>query len=378
MNYSLADLENLFDRIKNIINYVEKCYVDNNESLLMLANGDTIQVKIPKEKIAHLLGINIPYLKSLGIFNSESSFALLKELVDNAYKINGLRQQGLINYSLLFSDHIDNKINIFIDNVKINVRETAFVCKYDSERTYLSSIKNQKYDYIIVRTNCEGKKMALCLVRDGNNSYYVPMSSQIFDSKEEYEKFLEENINNQEITLLRQTNVRNIYNDYFKKFYILTDDILLKLNYLKMLKSNYNAIIDTSGALEFYLNQSSERSVKEANNTEIVTDIISSICNNELVDVDDIEDGNIKKIAEAYNDLIAYNYDGSTGTSLSYSKLLDEYKLIKRELEEIKSKNSNLEEEKTVLEEEKSVILKENEEYKKKEEEIINILKRKP
>ena len=377
-DYQYGELEEIFLKIKTIINNIESKSIDNNESLLMLSNGDALQLRMPKNKIAHLLGINTTYLDSLKIFSEEGSYNLLKALIDNPYKIHNLKKTGIINYSNLFSDYLKEKIDIFAENMKINVQETLFVCKYSSERSYKVTENNQKYDYIIVRQTNEGKYYVLCLVKDYNN--YVPMSSQVFESFDEIDEFLQEKITNQEITILRSLSVRNKYNGFLHKSFLIGNEIVKKIEILKNIKIKYNTIIDTTGALEFYLKQSNARYDQDTTNTEVVSKVVESINNNEIVDTNGIDDPNLLKIINAYNDTIAFNYKDKDkdGISTPYSELLANYNKLKEVLIKLKEKNEELEQNKEILEQENNNLITENEEYNKDRETIIRILQRKP
>ena len=373
--YNLGELETLFERISNIINYIESISLDNNETKLILANGDGINVKIPKNKVAHLLGINTSYLSGLGIFKSESSWSLLKELVSNPYRINKLRSERLISYSELFSDYIEDKVNIFADNMRINLNETDFVCKYDAERSYTTTTKNQKYDYIIVRKNKEGLYYVLCLVKE--NDYYVPMSSQCFDEIG-IDEFLNDHIRNQEITILRQINITNFYKNFSQRIFLPPNELLQKLSQIKSIKTKYNSIIDTTGAFEYHLAQSDKRLIKDNFNSEVVGEMVQSINSNSLIDTSRIFDNNLKTVAEAYNNVIAYNFGDITGVSDTYSNLLEEYNKLREELLQVKQIRDDLEKAMASLVEEKEELEKKNSSYKETEEQILKLLNRKP
>ena len=89
----LCDIENLFENIREIIDFIENSRYKNRRFRLFLGNGDRLNFYVPNESIAHLLGVNTNYLISTGRFNSTNSFELLKELTLNPYRINKLENE---------------------------------------------------------------------------------------------------------------------------------------------------------------------------------------------------------------------------------------------------------------------------------------------
>lgn len=66
MDYNLSELESIFNEIENVLDYVDRIELEEKSYILFLANNDRLKVKINKENIAHLLGINTDYLKNTG------------------------------------------------------------------------------------------------------------------------------------------------------------------------------------------------------------------------------------------------------------------------------------------------------------------------
>ena len=112
MELELCDLEKMFDDIKEIINYIEFSEYKNRRYRLFLGNGDRLNLQIPNESIAHLLGINTTYLISTGRFNSKNSFEALKEMCENPFRIDDMHMRKQIDYSKLFSQYVQAKVNV--------------------------------------------------------------------------------------------------------------------------------------------------------------------------------------------------------------------------------------------------------------------------
>ena len=217
MNMNYSELETLLSKIQEIINYVECAALkDRRTSLYLSGDIEYLTYNVPEYAIAHLVGVDTNYLMSTGQFKETSSFGLLKELVQNAYKINKLHNEGHINYDKLFSKHINEKIDIFKENMKINIYQTEFMCKYDKNRSFYNSNINENCDYIIVK-KYEDEKIGIILLSK-NNNLCVPISNRIYNNMEEAKEYLSKLLIAQEITLLSGCNTYHIYEDYERKF----------------------------------------------------------------------------------------------------------------------------------------------------------------
>ena len=61
---------------------------DNNKFSLSLANGDYLTVRVPKNSIAHLLGVNIDYLRSKGTVRmNTSAYDALTKILEERFQI---------------------------------------------------------------------------------------------------------------------------------------------------------------------------------------------------------------------------------------------------------------------------------------------------
>lgn len=129
MKFNLGELETLFCSINDIIDYIENTKYENRRYKLYLSNGEYLNFSIPNNTIPHLLGVNTTYLSSTNIFKTTNSFELLKELIENPYKIYSLERNGIIKYDNLFSQYIIDKVNSFMENIRINIQNVEFICK---------------------------------------------------------------------------------------------------------------------------------------------------------------------------------------------------------------------------------------------------------
>lgn len=376
MDYNLSELESIFNEIENVLDYVDRIELEEKSYILFLANNDRLKVKINKENIAHLLGINTDYLKNTGHYNGFNSFEILQNFIKKgAYKLNELKKSGIAQLNQVFSGYVDRKAKNFIKNMKFDIFNVDFMCKYNSERSYTSSYKNQKFDYIMVKTLSEDVYGVLCLVK--NRFEYVPMSSQIFIGKEELDTFLQENIVNQEITLLNGISYKDYsYND--AKIYNLVLPLFFqKIENLKDLKNDFNCIIDTTQSLIYHLKKYMESNTNKDKQSVILKNICEQIKQGKLIDKDIIQDESIIGLIDSYNNFIC-NKD-----SIDTKDNKENYITLKEELKEKKNKILELEETISMLKSNNEKLLTKNETLEKQindfditRNEVIELLKK--
>lgn len=344
MKFNLGELEALFEKINDFINYLENYRLDDRSYVLFLANGEKIEVKVSSNYIPHLLGINTNVLKNTGHYNGNNSYEILKNFISSgAYQLNQLYKDGIIKYSDVFSNFIEDKVDYLRENLKFDVNSTDFVCKYDSKKTYMINDKNQKYDYIIVKKLLDGSYGVMCLVE---NAYsYAPMSNQIFHTDEDLELFLSENITNQEVTLF--TAVLNKNGNCYEGQRPYRLNILKfkeKISNLKELKSDYTCIPDVTYALKFHL----DKFIQSNNNRNLETEEVEKLCKDieqgKLIDDDNISNSNVGSIINSYNKFIC-NKDGiEVDNNETYTSLKEELEDKKRIIEELNKRIEDLKE----------------------------------
>ena len=87
---NIFELTELFDNIKHCIEYVTDYMRTTRKKLFLANNSGYIVFNIGLDNIPHLLGINTSKLIATGRFSNTSSFEVLKEALDNPYKIRNL------------------------------------------------------------------------------------------------------------------------------------------------------------------------------------------------------------------------------------------------------------------------------------------------
>jgi len=370
MKFTLGELEELFFKIQNIIGYFEeKPYYEENSAVIFLSNGDKLEYRMNKGNIAHLLGINIEYLKATKTFVGSNSYELLRELIDNPYKVYNLEKEGVLSYNQLFSPYINDKIKIFNFNTRLNIYDTEFVCKYDVKKTYALTEKNEKFDYIIIKKDkYNSSYVVLCLKKSGN--YYVPMSSIFIKDYDELKEKIKHLIENQEVTIFNGLRF-----DYSKSFVLPLDIKISKLTNLEKYKNEFNCIIDTTTDFKYHLTSSLKYKNQHFSDYDLIQNAIISISNGNLIDVEQFVNSNLIGLINAYNDfLCSCNFEDRTEVNETYSSIEKERKELKEELIRLKELVEVLKKEKQSCLEDNNKLKKENDKHIADKETIMKIL----
>lgn len=373
MNFKLGELEKLFYNIEDIVDYVERSQICSNNTKIYLGNNEKINLVIPKESIPHLLGIDTSYLDSTKIFGCTNSFELLKKLIEDPYKINKLHNEDILNYNSLFSSHILKKIEDFKENIKINIYETEFVCKYNSTKSYMITDKSEKYDYIIIKKYSDGKIGVLGLIK--NNYNYVIRSNQIFLNYEEFENKMKDTLTNQELTIISGIKIYNEDNDYNRNFLLNLETKEQKVIKLLYYKKELNASIDVSGDYIHNIGILGTEKNHRYKQVDTIDYIIKQIINGKIINQDTIEDDNLLKICEAYNDLLCKESINDNDIQVTYNEAIKKLKEFEMLVKSLNNKISNLEQENEELQIQNKELINQNNENTETINNIIGILK---
>ena len=144
----------IIEQLQNCVNAYERSNMDDNKVTLYLANGEVINVRFPKSGVAHLLGVDIEYLKQSNMFPSsiKGTYELLKYFLENSYTFSKLIYiEKKLSADNIFSKDIEKKIDSFWDNLHIRIDDVVAIVKYDRERAYQSEQPLDVSDYYIIR-----------------------------------------------------------------------------------------------------------------------------------------------------------------------------------------------------------------------------------
>ena len=300
MSYNIKMLYGLYEKIDDIVSYMNiSDYEKRRKKLFLASNGMYLNYSVPKNSVPHLIGINTTYLLSTDLFRSTSSFELLEELLaKGASWLDKNINLGIINPEILFSKHINKKIESFKDNVKCDMNNIEFVVLCDRNKIIENGKDVENYDYIIV-SKINGKYALLGLVKNENNRI-CPMSNQLYDTIDDLIKENKFRFEKQDITYITSTNSENMYDGYNKSYYMRAEDKKIKINKLRNYSKKFNSTISVFHDYQYSINKYSEFiegmvDNKGLSNEELITKLNAARA--EIVALKEIIDGQNEQIS---------------------------------------------------------------------------------
>lgn len=355
MSYNKYELSEIFDKIDKLLqryfdkeneyNFDEKDEEERRNDLskksylMFLSNGERIKIKIPKSSIPHLLGINTEYLKSTGLYKGMNSYEIMLDFIKNSNEAFQKHESGIINLDKILSPYINKKLDSLIENLNINTNCCEMICKYDRGKTYGYSADFDDMSYLILqKKNEKYYVLKLAMSEDGT---CFPMSNQVFNSYEECKENLSSYLIYQELTLLN--NLWVYYNNsIIGKFYILEWERRERLEKLKKLSEDFECTPNIIADFIFSLKIRDDKRQGNIRTSNIIEKLCDCIKNKKVFDISltNVEQEDILKIIETYNDSLFSEITASTDNS--YSDLQMKNKNLEKELERLRLENKSL------------------------------------
>lgn len=355
MSYNKYELSEIFDKIDKLLqryfdkeneyNFDEKDEEERRNDLskksylMFLSNGERIKIKIPKSSIPHLLGINTEYLKSTGLYKGMNSYEIMLDFIKNSNEAFQKHESGIINLDKILSPYINKKLDSLIENLNINTNCCEMICKYDRGKTYGYSAEFDDMSYLILqKKNEKYYVLKLAMSEDGT---CFPMSNQVFNSYEECKENLSSYLIYQELTLLN--NLWVYYNNsIIGKFYILEWERRERLEKLKKLSEDFECTPNIIADFIFSLKIRDDKRQGNIRTSNIIEKLCDCIKNKKVFDISltNVEQEDILKIIETYNDSLFSEITASTDNS--YSDLQTKNKNLEKELERLRLENKSL------------------------------------
>lgn len=373
---NLCDVEALFERIKECVEFYERTYIKNKIFTMFLGNGEQVKYAVTPDNLPHLLGINLDIIRTTYNYSNTSAYDLMIEMLENPYRLHRLFKDNILKIEQVFSKNINEKLEGFKDNFKYDAREvledTDFVCKFESENSWTVTAKKQKYDYIIVKTLPNNKIALLGLVKNGFQCY--AMSNQLFNSLEEAKDTLNELLTNQKVTLLTGFKTYNRMTDGNFNWTLTINQKLEKVDTIKNYKNNFNFIIDITSDYEYTIQKMLENKYERRENYSTGGEIVDYIVNRQIIPRENFEGSKLINIIDAWNDHICMNSSIENDSS-TYTKVVTDLKAFKELALRLEKENDNLKDQVLDLTQKNDNLTEENEKHLKDKEEIIKILK---
>lgn len=354
----------IIEEINNLINWYENTHVKDKSIRMFLSNEEVFTYRVRDEHIAHLLGINTNFLVGTNMFNTTSSYELVKEFIKNSYRFGTRINNNEIKLSDIFSHEIITKLKHFKENINISLDKTLFICSYDASKQYNDGMKHNKCDYIVIQELDDGTILELDLVREKSGKV-IPMSNKAYDDIYEAEKVFESLLKEQSISMLSSISIR-FNNGYTDKIDIYQNEQqrILKLQKLKKFKKNYKCHIDLVSDCEHYISRNLNNKNEGRNTSDIYDKIISCILDGKIIKISKLGvpsseiNEQTRMLINAINDKLMLgnnNYDNERSYSSlekKVKKLTEAGRIFEQENKELKNKNEILTTENSKLNEE--------------------------
>lgn len=347
MTITLEEYNKRINEIERNLNFFDKVNFPNNKFTLYLANGDLLNIRISKENIAHLLGVNIDYLRMSHLLKQNTnSYECLKYLIDNSYNFYKLIVEKKLSYDSMFSKDIDLKLESFITNINIRTDDMYCIIKYDNEKTYQAEEIPDICDYYIIRKK-ENQYYVLGFILKGNIS--LPVTSRKYENYQDLELFMRRITRKQEITYPYLMKLENDDQMYSNKFFFSLEEKENTLNRIRKLAEQYDATVSVSKDFAFTINRLKATKYNTATNLNVLRLLAESVKNGDVLDIttipeiygDDIElEEDVSSLIKICNDTLCSTINNKTATN-SYSKLSEENQNLKEELEKLRQQLSN-------------------------------------
>ena len=342
MEINSAKYNKIIEKIEECIGHYERMNFQYNKHVLYLANGDILNIKTLPNNVPHLLGVNLDYLRQANRFKQYmDKYAELKCFVDEKYPFSKLVvEDKKLNYDLMFSNYIDEKLDIFVDNIKIRTDDMQYIVKYDREKTYQIEEEADICDYYIIR-KIHGAYCLLGLIQS-ENGIYVPVTSRKYDSHFAFEDFMERMTKKQEITYPYFMKIRNSGNIENNHDYGSTmNDKQIFLDKTTKAAEKYGATASVARDYGHSLNIFISDKNKTNNNIILLKLLSDSILNNDVLDKNTIDEicGENEVPEDLINLINTCNNKICSSPGIinaSYSEVCSERDKLKQELEQAK------------------------------------------
>lgn len=348
-----AKYNELIEKIQNCLNTYKKTNYQTNKITLYLANGEALNIRFPKNGIAHLLGVNIEYLKLSNLFRKNmNTYECLEYFLENSYTFSKLIfHDNKLNTEEIFSKNIEEKLSSFWENIRIRSDDLIAVVKYDREKAYQSELPIDVSDYFIIRRK-SGSYFVLGLKNNEEKGLaYVPTTSRRYEEYQEYDELMARIAYKQELTYINSEKIENEDKNYHQNFHTSKDVKTERTDHLINLGKKYSASVSVANDYLYFLRKNKIQIQEIEMNIEVLSLLKDAIKNGEVLDIEKLEiktsiRPSITDLINLCNDIICSN---NKNALISYSTVAEENKNLKEELCQLKQSILKIKEENNTL-----------------------------
>ncbi|MBQ6547104.1 MAG: hypothetical protein IJL74_03800 [Bacilli bacterium] len=375
----------IIEKLDDCLYYYESRDFDYTKFFLEFANGEKITIKFDPKNIPHLLGINIDYLRSTGLYNkNDNAYQILDEIVRNPKKLLSQIEDGHIPPQYVFSDYIEEKLDNFKNVCGINISNIEFIVKYEKSKNFSS--EKPLYDGYYIGYMNNNQLSVIGFEKNENNNAYYPHTNLLFEQySPETDEFLKRLCANQTLTMIeimRRSKLTEDGNINKTTHYYYNHDKLAKLRSCKRYAEMYNGVPNTIVTSIFFVEKVTNLNEEKRNTTSMLEEIAKKIEKRKIIDMhnftanyDSTPDG-ILDVVSAHNDsLVNSKTNNNSEEEYSYRDIIEQYEECKKEIERLNHLLEKADEKTRQLVGKNETLEKENKGYEEKIEQIKGILK---
>jgi len=382
MNFKdIFEFNDLIDQLDDCLMWYEKSNVEDVRYRMYMSNGEAINIEFSKQSIPHLLGIDINYLRSTGIYKG-SPYSILEDIIENPNRLYGQFKSKNMEPELVFSKHIYKKLNNFKKVCGINIFNIEFIVNYKSHNSYITGEQKLDGDYYIA-TKIDDDTLSIVGLKENGNLHKPQTNIELDKNDPDSEKFLSQLLTNQILTSV-QSLKRTRFTDYEleeKSFHYYNDQKEEKLKTLEEYAKKYNCHIATNKDCIFYVQKTNNLYAEKNSILQVLAEITEQMQQGKEISSQELETQYGETVNRFKNMIHLYNF---TLNNSSKSKSGEAYLNLAQELESKKDEVLHLQKLLKTLEEKQGQMTEkiheledENKELKNREEAIKNILIRK-
>lgn len=300
---------------------------------IILANGELIFLSFTKNILAHLLGIQYPYLKNNLLFKNMDSFAALTFICDKPELVKDEIRKGNLDVELIFSSMVERKTMSIIKTPPLNkniLNKINFTCKYNEHISFKRGNKNPlQSEYLIGIHNDASDMTILGLIKEEESNYFKINSNLLVPNGEKYFSELKNIIGYQTLTYPVSATLysQELYNSKSQLIYLNEEEKLNKISGLEYYCAKIGTNIDSTADTKRQLNVVVKEKNYRIETLELIKTVLQSIKTSEVIDYE-----KYKGVDDERIDLL-----------VSVNKMINRLNLAEETLEPILKATSNYE-----------------------------------
>lgn len=289
-------------RFDKYIEYLKESIIEYDKKLngrnyqIILANGEVIFLTFTQNILAHLLGVQYPYLKKQSLFKGMTSYSALTFICNNPEIIKEEIRNGNLKMDLMFSKMLERKNMSIIRAPYLNsniLNKIVFACKYNEHISIKNSDKNPlQSEYIVGMHNDEGDMTVLGMIKEEESNYFKINSNLLVPNNKDYFDELKTMIGYQTLTYPVSATVyrQSSYSSEPQLVYLNEESKLNKIELLEYYCVKLGTNIDSTADTKRQLKEVTKEKEYKKETLEILKIVSNALSVGECIDLAEYKD----------------------------------------------------------------------------------------